>query len=56
MSSLLGAVVASSGAALLALRMWLTHREKAFEHKPLAQMQAKLDELENKILSGVMRR
>lgn len=54
------AVVASValvvGGCLLALRMVLAHQAKALEHAPLAQMEAKLAELENRLLSGAIRR
>lgn len=44
------------GAALKGLEMVLRHKEKKFEHLPLAQMQTKLDELENRILGRAMGR
>lgn len=43
-------------AALLGLRWVLAHREKKFEHLPLVEMQKKLDELEQRLLNGAMRR
>ena len=43
-------------AGLKALGMWLAHRERKFEHAPVAQLAAKLDELENKLLGMAMRR
>ncbi len=53
---LLGSVIATAVGSLLGLRMWLAHSAKSFEHKPLAEMQAKLDELEARLSTFVMRR
>lgn len=44
------------GGGLLALRMYLAHKSKGFEHAPLAKMEAKLAELEQRLLSGAIRR
>lgn len=44
------------GGGLLALRMWLTHQAKRLEHAPLAEMEAKLAELEQRLVSGAFRR
>lgn len=53
------AVVASvailTGGGLVALRMVLAHKSKAYEHAPLAQMQGKLDELEQRLLGRAFR-
>jgi len=45
-----------AGCALKGLGMWLAHREKKFEHAPLAHLEAKLSELENRLLSRSMGR
>ena len=42
--------------SLAGLRMVLAHKSKALEHAPLVKMQAKLDELEQRLVSGAMRR
>lgn len=44
------------GGGLLALRMVLAHKSKTLEHAPLAEMQRKMDEVEQRLLSGAMRR
>lgn len=53
------ALSASTGgvafAATKAFERYLEHREKDFVHKPLVEMQRKLDELEGKILSAALR-
>jgi hypothetical protein len=41
---------------LVALKWTLVHREKKFEHLPLVEMMAKIDELESKLLGNAMRR
>ena len=47
------AIVAAAG--LRAFGMWLAHSTKRLEHAPLVAMQAKLDELEGKLLAAAMR-
>ena len=45
-----------AGAALKGLSMVLAFKSSKMVHEPLAQMQAKLNELERVILNGAMRR
>lgn len=54
--AVLGSVVSVCVASLLALRWVLAHREKKLEHAPLLEMQAKLDSLEQRMVSGAFRR
>ncbi len=42
------------GASLLALRWVLAHREKSFEHKPLAELQRELEALKTQILGRAL--
>jgi hypothetical protein len=44
------------GGGLLALRMWLQHASKKLEHAPVADMQRKLDDIEQRLMAGAMRR
>ena len=48
------AILAAS--ALKGLQMVLAHREKKFEHAPLAQMQAELTALKSQMLATAMKR
>ena len=48
-------VVAVVAAGLLGLRMWLAARAKTFEHAPIATLQKRIDDLENRLLAGAMR-
>lgn len=44
------------GGCLLALRMVLAHKSKALEHAPLAQMEARLGEMENRLFAVTQQR
>lgn len=46
---------AASVTALSCLRMWLTFKAQAFEHAPIAKLEKRLDEMENRLLAGAMR-
>ena len=48
------AVVCASG--LVALRWVLAHREKKLEHEPIAALQMKMNDLENRLLSSAIAR
>ncbi len=50
------AIAALCLSALLALRMWLRHREKELVHLPVVQLEAKLLDLEQRLMAGAMRR
>lgn len=50
------AVAIVTGGGLVAFRWWLAFKGKTLEHAPLADMQRKLDELENRLLSQSMKR
>jgi hypothetical protein len=45
-----------AGAGLKGLQMWLASRERKLTHEPLHLMQAKLDELETRLLGQALRR
>lgn len=45
-----------AGCALRGLRMVLAHRERKLEHAPLAELQAKMNELETRVLASALRR
>jgi len=50
------AVAAVCGSSLVALRMWLAHKEKSYAHAPLAVLEQRINEIESRLLSGAMRR
>ena len=50
------AVAAACASSLLALRMWLAHKEKALVHAPLAQLEQRMSELENRLLGAQLNR
>ncbi len=52
--AVVSSVAILAGCGLRGLAMVLAHREKKFEHLPLVKLEAKLDELENKLLSRAM--
>lgn len=39
---------------LVGFRWWLAHREKSFAHAPLAVMEQRIAEIENRLLAGSM--
>ena len=45
-----------AGAALKGLQMVLAYRERKVVHAPIAHLEAKMNELEQRLLSGAMRR
>ncbi len=54
--ALLASVTVVCVTALGSLQMVLKHREKRFEHAPLAEMERKLSDLESRLLNSAMRR
>ncbi len=51
-----GSVVVVCLAGLQALRMALDFKARSFENRPVAELAAKLDALESRLLSSAMRR
>ena len=45
-----------AGAALKGLQMVLAYRERKVVHAPIAHLEAKMNELEQRLLAGAMRR